>query len=138
MNLEAPTSGQEAKKKGGLSSCTILMPLQWDVKAGLLWPQFQRMLHCANQIGREIGATVSPYGDVPRKWEPSAGSGMWKQDQSVEGDQVGGAILCRKLCWGLEGLGGMLLPLLLVCREWLRWEYREGFFWVLCRGGNMA
>ena len=76
VHLEAPISGQEAKKKGGLSNCMILMPLQWDVKAGLLWPQFQRMLHCTNQIGREIGATVSPHGDVPRKWEPSAGSGM--------------------------------------------------------------
>lgn len=54
----------------------------------------------------------------------------------MEEDRVGGAILCRKLCWGLEGLDGMLLPLLLVCREWASMGISRGLLLGSLQGGQ--
>lgn len=58
-NLEALLSGQEAKRKGSLSSSRIVIPLQWDVKTGLLWPQVQRC-----QPKRQGNLNESPHTEM--------------------------------------------------------------------------
>ena len=135
MSLKAPISWQEAQREGSLSSCMILMPLQQEVKAGLLWPWFQKMLPYASEIGKS--EPQSPHMEMCQGHEnPQLDQGCGNKIRVWEGIGLEEKFFAENCADALRGWMECYVHCFWSVGSGLQQKHPEGFFWVLRSWGQ--